>query len=97
MKIKYLATILMLSMCTLNGCADKSSTYDMEFTESDTIIVTNPFKPDNTVMSPDADYINYGVNINIPNFESLTCENNKVTLPITLENIGKEFRACSHY
>ena len=91
MKIKYLAIILMLSMCTLNGCADKSSTYDMEFTESDTIIVTNPFKPDNTAMSPNTEYISYGVNINIPNFESLTCENNKVTLPITIENIGKDF------
>lgn len=91
MKIKYLATILLIGMFILSGCSEKNTDdYKSDFSEP-VITVTNPFKPDDTVMSTNTDYISYGISINIPNFESLTCENNKVTLPITIENAGKEF------
>lgn len=91
MKIKHLAISLLIGMFILSGCSENNTDdYKSDFSEP-VITVTNPFKPDNTVMSTNTDYISYGISINIPNFESLTCENNKVTLPITIENAGKEF------
>lgn len=91
MKIKYLAMNLLLGICILSGCSDNLDTFDMEFTEPSTTMVTNPFKPDDFEIPEGAEYISYGTSINIPDFEFLTCENNKVMLPITVENAGKEF------
>lgn len=92
MKTKYLAISLLIGMFLFNGCSDSNiDNYGVDFTEP-SAIVTNPFKPDKLDLPSNADYISYGISVNIPNFEFLTYENNRVTLPITVENIGKEFK-----
>lgn len=91
MKIKYLAMNLLLGIWILSACSNNLDTIDIEFTEPSTTMVTNPFKPDDSEFPEGSDYISFGTNINIPDFEFLTCENNKVKLPITIENAGKEF------
>lgn len=91
MNIRCLATSLLLGISILSGCSDNSITYEMGFTEPTTTIITNPFKPDDSIFPLNDDVISYGFSINIPDFEFLTCENNKVTLPIAIENAGKEF------
>lgn len=94
MKIKWLAISFLFMICIFSGCRNDEYTHTLE--DSDFIvtskgIVTNLLKTDDTMVPQNADSISYGINVNIPDFEFLTYENSRLTLPITIENYGKEF------
>lgn len=81
------ALVLAESLC---GCGNDVSEIETgSVTESEISTITNPFTDSNSelVVEGKAD-INYGVSVNLPEFEYLTYENGKLTLPLTLQNEG---------
>lgn len=90
MKTKILVTAFS-AMLLLSGCSAAPQNNAESMISSEIVTVTNPFDTDDIKASSNSEIIaNFGVYVNKENVEYLTYENDRLVLPLTVQNEGSD-------
>lgn len=88
MKTKILATTFS-AMLLLSGCSDATTSDNVTAQSEEIVTVTNPFEGNSELIgSNETVVVSFNVNVNKSDFEYLNYEDNRLTIPLTMQNAG---------